>query len=599
MPIFINQKLIETVRKKSAKGYPFFYLALSFLILTYLDLMFKYIKYGILLDPDVIHILLIDLLIANITLILLMIIPKALRKRVYNLIMILFIFVAFVFSSVNIDLLLSGNTSYGDLYGIYRSFINNYDNKNLLLLIPAITLIFRFKFTYSKLKRVSLIVNIILTLVIGTLYLNSSKYNSQIEVNTNLDRLIYDDENNLIFSRLGVNAGFLRNSINLDLRNITYANSLLSQTEHYLGDDNFSNEYTGIHEYKNLIVFEVDNLDFIAMNPEIMPTASSLLYTGLSFSSYYPDTSSSDFSLFTGIYESGETIKSLEEFAGNDYPSSIARQFRIMGYSTSLIRSYENQDERINQFETNIGYRNVYDSYDYGDTALTDQELVEKTTGEFIDDDLFYSHIKLTGLANLNKHTIFADNINSLKVPLEIKNYYEQANNVDNAINYVISELASAGKLNNTVIVIISTGTPEYLSSDFIREESINRTSYMLERAPFIIWDGSEASVVDEPIGNINFTPTLANMFSFSGLHHYIGDDVFKNGNNVVAYNNRSWISNAGFYNSIQQEFIIADPIFITDYLDEFIYVTNGKVYNDFAYSRVILEKNYFIQSNI
>ncbi len=598
MPIFLNQKFIEAIRKKGSKGYPLFYLFLTFLILTYLDLMFKYINYGILFDPDVIHILLIDFLLANIILILLMLVPKQFRKSIYNLTMIFFILVAFLFSSANINLLLSNNSVYESLNSIYRSFLDNYYNKTLLLLIPVVTLLFRFRFTYSKLKRLSLFVSIILIFVIGTLYLNSSKYNSHVEVNTNLERLVYEDEGNLIFSRLGVNAGFLRSAINLNIHNITYTGSLLSQTESYLGDSKLSNEYTGIYENKNLIVFEVDNLDFVALTPDIMPTTNSLLFTGLNFSNFYPNTSS-NFSLYTGLYESSKITNTLEEFAGNDFPSSIARQFRYMNYSTSLIRSYENQDERINQFETNIGYRNIYDSFDYGDIKLTDQELVEKTIDEFIDKNLFYAHIKLTGLTNLNRYTVFPDKFNSLNVPLEIKNYYEQANNVDNAINFVISTLATNGKLNDTVIVIISTGSPEYLSNDYIRANSPDRSSYMIGRAPFIIWDGTEASEIDEPIGSINFTPTIANMFSFSGMKQYIGDDVFKNGNNVVVYNNRSWISNAGFYNSILQEFIISDPIYITDYLDEFIYVTNGKVYKDFAYSRVILEKNYFIQSNI
>jgi hypothetical protein len=96
-------------------------------------------------------------------------------------------------------------------------------------------------------------------------------------------------------------------------------------------------------------------------------------------------------------------------------------------------------------------------------------------------------------------------------------------------------------------------------------------------------------------MGSANVTPTLLNMFDFRGDHDYIASDVFDSGENVVSLNNRSWISNAGFYDAFTQTFTVSDEKYLTDYLDEYIVNVNKKVYDDFLYSRIILEKNYFI----
>ena len=100
-------------------------------------------------------------------------------------------------------------------------------------------------------------------------------------------------------------------------------------------------------------------------------------------------------------------------------------------------------------------------------------------------------------------------------------------------------------------------------------------------------------------MASINVSPTIANMFDFKGRQEYVGEDLFAQGNNVISFNNRSWISNAGYYDSYRQEFFVADKTYLTDYLDEYIYITNSKIYDMFVYSRIILEKNYFIQVNI
>lgn len=602
MPKFMSSNFINRVTKKGMRGYPFFYLVTTFISLLSIDVLYRYFNHGIVADPDLVHIIFIDLFLSCLIMTFLVIIPKQVRKHTLFLIILVFSSMAFLYTTLRFEGILKSTLI--DIRVLYDLGVRIGNEFRLLYLLFFTPLLFTFipvKLRYTKVKYSGLVLLLIVSGVVGTVYLQTEKYNSRIETTTNLDKLIYNDEENVIFARLGVNAGFIRSAISYDEYNLDEIN-LLNSVNYYLTDDVSSNQYSSIFRNKNLIVIEVENLDYMAVTEEVMPITYSLMHTGLNFSNYYEEgyVNGNNFEFYTGIYESSNTVNSVATFSNNNYPYALANQFRNNFYSTSLIKSEENEYLFDDNFEKSIGFRNIYDNTNLSGTITNDYDLAVEGSKEFIEDDFFFANIKFNGLSD-QPTSISADGetFDELNIPQSLRNYYSKANEIDNAINYLLQQVVSSGGLQRTVIMITSTGHPDYFEDDFIRNHSINRLGLNINRVPFIVWDSVSKETITESMASINVAPTIANMFDFNGVQEYVGDDLFAQGNNIVAFNSRSWISNAGYYDSYRQEFFVADKVYLTDYLDEYIYITNGKVYDMFLYSRIILEKNYFIQVNI
>lgn len=602
MPKFLTDDFLLNIPKKGKRGYPFFYFAFLFLSLMYIDVIYKYFNHGILFDPDIIHILFIDLVIAALLMVALIIFPVFFRRHLLFLVLFLFASMGFLYTVLGFEGVITTQFNqievFTELSGRLKT---NFEWTHILFFIPLVFGLIQFPIKYTKVKYASFVGILLISAVVGTWYLNAPKYNSSFEVTTNLEKLIYNDEEQLVFNRLGVNAGFLRNIINYDEYNITDSNNVLGLTDKYFRRTATTNQYSNDYRGSNLVVIEVDSLDSMALTADVMPTTVSMLQTGLYFPNYYDEnTNDINFEFYTGIYEAGKTTNAVATYGSNSYPNAIGNQFARLGYRTSFVQNSNFRYAFEREFITRVGFYEKYDSYDYGSEYLSDLELVEATTHLFNDGYRFYVNYKLEGLKyEPNDYSEYGSSFASKDVDESLKQYFSYANEVDMAINQIITSLTQAGKLNNTVVVIASTGHPDYFDDDYIRENSSARPDVMIHRVPFIIWGEQQTEVIDEIMGSVNVVATLGNLFSFYGTPEYIGDDVFKAGENVVAFSNRSWVSNAGFYDAYQQTFSVSDEIYITDFLDEYIKNTNQMIYEQFLYSRIVLEKNYFVLQKV
>jgi len=602
MPKFITEQFRVKIQKKGIKRYPFFYLLITFVSLMYIDFLYKFINYGILFDPDIVHILLLDMTLAAFIMSLLILIPRAARKYVLLSLITIFTFMGFLYSVIGFEGVIS--TSFNNLNilaTLWNRISVNFVLLDLLFLLPLLLWFIRVPVLYTRFKYSLLVLFLMLSATIGLSYTDSSKYNSRIEVTTNLERIIYNDEGSLLFNRLGVNVGLLRNLIDFDDYNLEDQNTAIASTVDYFNTTKNRNEYTNIFKGYNLIVVEIENLDYMALNAEVMPTLLSLVQSGIHFPNYFDEQSlDQNFEFYTGIYENSKSLNTVATYGTNQFPNALANQFGLLGYETSFIQNKNDEYQFERNFVVNTGYNEYYESYDFSNVALNDIDLIEQSSSTWMYDSRYFVNYKLKGLSDKpTDYSAIGDSFEDMDIPQELKMYYSYANETDQALTLLLNKLSDIGDLTNTVLLITSTGYPDYFEDDFIKQYSSKRSDVMINRVPFVMWGGLHDVEIDEVLGSANIPATLANMFGFLGNPEYIAKDVFESGENHVAFNDRSWISNAGYYDSKTQRFLVSDNKFITDYIDEYIQNVNAYVYDEFMYSRIVLEKNYFIQYNV
>ncbi len=602
MPKFITEQFRLKIQKKGIKRYPFFYLLITFVSLMYIDILYKFINYGILFDPDIIHILLLDMTLAAFIMCLLIVIPRVARRYVLLSIITLFSSLGFLYSVVGFEGVIS--TSFNNLNilaTLWDRVTVNFVLLDILFFLPLLLWFISMPVLYTRFKYSLLVLFLILASTLGLSYTDSLKYNSRIEVTTNLERIIYNDEGSLLFNRLGVNVGLLRNLIDFDDYNLEDQNIAIASTVDYFNTTKKRNEYTNIYRGFNLIVVEIENLDYMALNADVMPTLLSLVQSGIYFPNYFDEQSlDQNFEFYTGIYENSKSLNTVATHGTNQFPNAIANQFGLLGYETSFVENVNDEYYFERNFIINTGYNEYYDSYDFANSKLNDIDLIEESSSSWMYDSRYYVNYKLKGLSDKpTDYSTIGDSFEDMEVPEELKMYYSYANETDQALTLLLNKLSEIGDLTNTVLLITSTGHPDYFEDDFIRQYSPQRSDVMIHRVPFVMWGGLHDFEIAEVLGSANIPATLSNMFGFVGSPEYIANDVFEIGENYVAFNDRSWISNAGYYDSKTQRFLVSDEKYITDFIDEYIQNVNTYVYDEFMYSRIVLEKNYFIQYNV
>ena len=97
--------------------------------------------------------------------------------------------------------------------------------------------------------------------------------------------------------------------------------------------------------------------------------------------------------------------------------------------------------------------------------------------------------------------------------------------------------------------------------------------------------------IIDKYASNIDILPTLYNLFNIKyDSRLLIGKDILADNNDgIVIFNDRSFITKDGKYNSLNNSFIKYNEV-SNGYLENKI----NEVYNKYLYSRLILEKDYY-----
>ena len=394
-----------------------------------------------------------------------------------------------------------------------------------------------------------------------------------------------------------------------------FDNALKTFTEYFADrsdTQDWTNEYTGIFEGKNIIVIHDEsmqnlNIGLTFNGEEVTPTLNKLVKESIYFSNFYSQvsvgtSSDSEFTFNTSLMPSNNGTVFVSYF--NREYVSIPWLLRDKGYYTfSMHANKADFWNRRNMYKS-MGYDHFYSKVDY----KVDKE---NTIGLGLSDESFFAQsipkIKEINekeknwyglLIMLSNHTPFSDvekygdfNVDIIDTNIsadgsieeishnymegtKLGNYFKSLHYADYALGTFLEGLDEEGLLDNTVIVLYGDHdarlprkeynrlynydfeTYEMYSEEDERYKEYDAYQYELGRkVPFIIWtkdmEGTSANVtIKNVMGMYDVQPTLGNMFGFYNKYA-LGHDIFDiKENNIIVFPNGNWLTNKMYYNS-------------------------------------------------
>jgi len=357
-----------------------------------------------------------------------------------------------------------------------------------------------------------------------------------------------------------------------------------------------------------------------AVSEELTPTLYKLLHSGVIAENYYvplwqTSTSDGEYVNLTGLIPDQQF--SMKRTSANVQPFSLGAYFASEGASC-----YAFHNGTLSYYDRYISHPNMgYDFYaatlgeltqeEYGDRIFpmehpkywpsSDLEMMQGTLPYYINEDRFHVYyMTISGhlnysfsgnrMSSLNKEYV-AD----LPYSNESKAYLACNLELDKALEYLISELEAAGKLDNTVIALSADHYPYGMNIDSYEELAGRELEGSLDvyRNSLILWNNKmEDIVVEKPCCSVDIVPTLLNLFGFDyDSRLYAGKDILSDSEGLVVFSNRSFVTDLMEYNKKTKETIVKDEAKITeDYYEN----TKAYVKTIYEYSAGILNNDFY-----
>lgn len=373
------------------------------------------------------------------------------------------------------------------------------------------------------------------------------------------------------------------------------------------------NEYTGMFEGKNLVVFVAEGFSSMAIREDITPTLYKLYSEGFQFDNFYTpifpvSTADGEYITDTSLIPK-EGVWSIYRVHGNYMPYSYANVFEKMGYSSNAYHNHTATYYERDKYIETMGY-NSYLAVGNGleermDCSLwpnSDYEMVDVTVDDYINNDKFVAyymtvsgHMNYTTKGNCMAYRNW-DEVKDLPYSHRASAYLATQIELDKAVEELINELEKAGKLDDTVILISSDHYPYGLSLDEINELSTYERDNTFEKyhMPLLIWSSSmeEPIKVDKIGSSLDVLPTMLNLFGVEfDSRLLIGTDILSDSEGLVIFSDRSFITDKGRYNALTGKFIPNEGVEVDD---DYVQKINAIIYQKYKMSTMILDNDYY-----
>ncbi|MBQ6546925.1 MAG: LTA synthase family protein [Bacilli bacterium] len=426
-----------------------------------------------------------------------------------------------------------------------------------------------------------------------------------------LERFIFSPNYSLIDENSNVDSYSMEkyNVLNIDFDSIKTDDIEINSLNNYLRNrkPTNKNEYTGIFKGKNLIFITAESFSFSVIDKKLTPTLYKMTNEGFNFSNfytpiYYASTSDGEYTNLTGLLPKEGTWSYIAT-KYNYFPYTYSNAFKDKNYS---LNGYHNGAYKFydrDEVMPNLGYN--YKSCGNGlekliDCSLwpeSDEEMITETFKDYGNKDKFVTYyISISGHLNHNfkdndmaiKHQ---DEVKDLKYSDSIKAYIAANMDLDKALEHLIDNLKKANKLNDTVIVLAPDHFPYGLSHKEYSELRTINTIYDKHKSNVIIYNPSvKGKTIDKYASNIDILPTILNMFGVSyDSRLLIGSDIMSDSEGIVIFNDRSFLTEYGFYDERVSKFTSFKKV-----PDNYIKDKQKEVLNKYNASGLILEKNYY-----
>lgn len=368
------------------------------------------------------------------------------------------------------------------------------------------------------------------------------------------------------------------------------------------------NEYTGMFESYNFIFITAEGFSPFAVHKDVTPTLYKMVNEGFRFTNFYTpiwgvSTSDGEYVATTGLIpKSG--VWSYYESADNYMPFAMGNQLRKLGYKTVAYHNHTYDYYRRDVSHPNMGYdyKALGNGLEITETwPESDLEMMEVTIPEYIHDEPFHAYyMTVSGhlLYNFTGNYIAYKNrdlVKDLPYSEQAKAYLATQIELDRALEHLLNELEKKGIADKTLIALSADHYPYGLDKKTIDEFAGHNVeeNFELYRNTFILYTkGMEPVTIDKPASSLDIIPTLSNLL---GLEYdsrlLMGRDIFADEEGLVIFQNRSFITDRGRYNSITNEFIPNDGFEVDDeYIQRMSAIVNSKFY----YSTMILDNDYY-----
>ncbi len=333
-----------------------------------------------------------------------------------------------------------------------------------------------------------------------------------------------------------------------------------------------TNDLTGLFEGYNLIYICAEAFSNYGIDEDITPTLYKMANGGIVLDNFYnsfPNTTTNgEFAFATSLWpdvsrfaQSGTAVGSFPQSANTFMPYGLGKLFARNNVESYAYHNYFGDYYKRCYSWPNLGYDHmkflgsgmVFTSY----WPASDLELMEQSVDDYIGDEQFNAYyMTFSGHGPYNTgNYMYRKNIDGVreragdKLTLdECLGYFCGEYELDMAMEYLLDRLEEAGKLDNTVIVLIGDHFPYYLSQEACTELNGGVAMDPIEQnhSTCIIYNAG----LKEPIHsdtyccNVDILPTVLNLFNIEfDSRMFMGTDIFSDGVHRARLYNGSFLT--------------------------------------------------------
>lgn len=384
------------------------------------------------------------------------------------------------------------------------------------------------------------------------------------------------------------------------------------------------NSYTGMFEGYNLIYITAEGFSPYAIDEALTPTLYKMYSKGFQFNNFYTpiwgvSTSDGEYVNCTGLipksgvwsfYRSGEQQNNMCFTMGRQFLKLGSKQ--VYAYHPHTYTYYHRDISHPNMGYTYKGYGNGLEDKITKCWPESDLEMIEATADEYISSTepfhAYYMSVSghleysFTGNAMAKKNKALVEHLNCSD---RVKAYIACNIELDRAMEALLGKLEAAGVADKTLIVI----APDHYPYGLEDKESDDKYHYFTEllghpvesnfelyKSVLLMYSPSmrQPVTVDKYCSNLDILPTLSNLFNMQHDSRLLmGRDILSDSEQLVVFDNRSFITGKGMYNAATKSFTLF-PGQTLENTEEYLAAYKKEVNNMFLASAEILDYDYY-----
>ncbi len=387
-----------------------------------------------------------------------------------------------------------------------------------------------------------------------------------------------------------------------------------------------TNEYTGLFEGYNLVYICAEGFSRYGIDPDITPMLYEMSNNGVVLKNFYnsfPNTTTNgEYAFATSLWpdvsraaDQGTGVGSFPQSAAKFMPYGLGDLFAQEGVPTYAYHDFIGRYYRRKYTWPNLGYENIKflgQGMTFSSSwPASDLEMFEQSVDDFIEEDRFHAYyMTFSGHGPYSSSNVmYRKNINKVKELAgdkykddAILGYFCGEYEFELGVEYLVNRLEEAGKLDNTVIVIIGDHYPYYLTDSAKKEYGggVIEDTFEQYRSTCIIYN----SGLEEPITtnayccNVDILPTVLNLMGMEyDSRLFMGTDILSNSLHRARLYNGSFLTEFVSYDKKENKVVWNEEVkdYEQDRLDNYLDALMNYTENEYNASLQILKTNFML----